>query len=416
LVIRRAGTATSLALVVAAAAGACADLVGIPERFYTADGAALDGQGGTADGAPGGGESGGDDGTMLPDQVAGSDQHAPGEGGPSGSDAPSPGDAGGPTFPGDGACPACNDAGLCLLACDQDNPTSIALDTTGVYWTNTGRFADGYAGSAVFQLAKSGANLGRLGADPMSRPAGVTVSGGCVFWSESVKGKIVEQCGPTVSAPVTNLGGGVSFTVSGSTLVWASNSGSNDLILECTLPSCSNPKTLAVNRTSPFALGVDTSSGDLFWLESSGGSGGVYACSLTGCAPGSQAATAGPALSLALVSGGSFVYTSGTASANDGTVEFYFLPVGSVYLQASGRSSPTGVATDGTSICWAEPGTGSDGQVLCCDLQYGNACTPHTLATGLAFPSAVAIDATRAYWVNSGAPDAATGSLMSAPR
>ena len=26
------------------------------------------------------------------------------------------------------------------------------------------------------------------------------------------------------------------------------------------------------------------------------------------------------------------------------------------------------------------------------------------------------IDATKAYWVNSGAPDAATGSLMSAPR
>jgi hypothetical protein len=418
LVIHRAAGAACLALVVAAAAGACADLVGIPERFYAPDSGALDGtSGGTTDGASEGGVSGGDDRSVLPDQVTGSDQHAPGDGGPSGGDAPSSGDGRVPGFPfGDGGCPACTDSGLCLLACNQDNPSSLALDTTGVYWSNAGHFADGYAGSAVQQMAKSGSNLSRLAADPMSRPGGVAVSGGCVVWNESLKGKIVEQCGPTVSTPVSNLGGGVSLTLSGSTLVWATNAGGNDLILDCTVPSCTTRKTLAVNRTSPFALGVDTSSGDLFWLESSGGSGGVYACSLTGCTASSQAATAGPALSLALVSGGSFVYTSGTAGATDGTIDFYFFPVGYTYLQASGRSSPTGIATDGTSICWAEPGSGSDGQVLCCDLAYGNPCTPHTLATGLPFPSAVAIDATRAYWVNGGAPDAATGSVMSSPR
>jgi hypothetical protein len=110
------------------------------------------------------------------------------------------------------------------------------------------------------------------------------------------------------------------------------------------------------------------------------------------------------------------VYTAGTVSQTDGVIDFYSYVVGQVYLQASGRSSPTGIASDGTSICWAEPGSGTDGKVLCCDLSYGPTCTPKVLAMGLPFPTAVALDATSAYWVNRGAANAATGSVMSSPR
>jgi hypothetical protein len=314
---------------------------------------------------------------------------------------------------GDGSCPFCTDAGLCVLACDQDNPTSIALDSTHIYWTDTGQFANGYAGEAVMQIDKTGANKTTVAGPMMARPLGVVASGGCLFWDEAAKGQIVQWCAGTTTPLVTNLGGGVSFTVSGTTLVWATNGGQSDEIVKCTLPGCSGQKLLAVNRFSPFALGIDDSNPpNLVWLESSS----VLTCSLGACSPTSSTSTPGPALSLVLVPAASYVFTSGTPGQTDGTIYFYFLPTGLTELQVSGRSSPTGIASDGTSICWAEPGSGNDGKVFCCDLNYTGTCTPKTLATGLAFPSAVAIDATKAYWVNRGAPDAATGSVMSSPR
>jgi hypothetical protein len=413
-VIRRIALASSLGLLVAAAAASCAEIVGIPERFYAPDGAALD------DALGGGDRSAGDDQSGLAD---GQQPARDGGGGSSGGDAPLNGDGRAvsdgpsPSYPiGDAACPFCTDAGLCMLACNQDTPTSLALDTTSIYWANTGNFGNGYAGGAVMQASLTGANQKAIAGPAMSRPVGVVVAGGCIYWNESMNHDIVASCNGSMSTPVTNLGGGVSFTVSGSTLVWASNGGGSDFISKCTLPGCATTtKQVTNNRTSPFALGVD-GAGKLYWLESVGGSGGVYSCLLNSCTPSLTDPTPGPALSLAVVSDGDYVYTAGTSGATDGTIDFYSYVVGVLYLQTSGRSSPTGIATDGQSICWAEPGSGNDGKVACCDLSYGPVCTPRVLATGLPFPTAVAMDATKAYWVNQGAPNTATGSIMSSPR
>jgi hypothetical protein len=411
-VIRRTATPVWPVLVVAAAAGACADLVGIPERYYRAADASSDGAAVGGDGAAGGDVFVGDDQTGAPDRTTTADQHAPEDTGPSGADAPPNGDGGIPSIP-DASCPFCTDAGLCVLACDQDNPTSIAIDSTRIYWTDTGHAANGYAGEGVMQIDKTGANPTAVSGPAMARPTGVVASGGCVFWDEALKGRIIEWCNGTSTALATNMDAGASFTVSGTTLVWATNSAKSDEIAKCVLPGCSGQTTLAGNRTSPFAPGVDDSTPpQIYWLEGSS----VLTCSSTACSPTTATPTPAPALSLVMVPAGSYVYTSGTVGQTDGTISFYFLPVGTTTLQVSGRSLPSGIASDGTSICWAEPGSGNNGEVFCCDLNYSGTCTPKTLATGLALPRTVAIDATKAYWVNQGAPDAATGSVMSSPR
>jgi hypothetical protein len=393
----------------AVAGGACADLVGIPERYYAAN----DASSGGGDAAAGGGDVLAEgDATGAADRTTAADQHVPGDGGSPGSDAPATGDGSVVPLP-DGSCPSCTDAGLCVLACDQDNPTSLALDSTHIYWTDTGRAANGYAGEGVMQIDKTGANEVTVAGPAMARPTGVVASGGCVFWDEVLAGRIVESCAGGVTAIVTHLDAGASLTVSGTTLVWATSSGQSDAIVECALPGCTGQKTLSSGRVSPFAPGIDDSTPpNVYWLEASA----VLTCALNACTPTTAMATPAPALSLVMVPAGSYVVSSGTAGQNDGAIDFYFLPIGATETQASGRSLPSGIASDGTSLCWAEPGSGNDGKVFCCDINYNGACTPRTLATGLALPRAVAMDATNAYWVNQGAPDAATGSVMSSPR
>src|SRR5262249_36563893 len=134
LVMRWHRAAALLAWMVCTAA-ACADLVGIPDRFYQASGTLPDG---APIGDGGVGVHLGRDGEVLL------------------------GDGDVPYFPFDGSCPACLDNGLCMLACNQNHPSSIGVDSTHVYWSNEGDPTAPFAGGAIMQMDKSGSNVSAL--------------------------------------------------------------------------------------------------------------------------------------------------------------------------------------------------------------------------------------------------------------
>jgi hypothetical protein len=405
------------------AAVACANIVGIPDRFYQADDAATDG---TTDGSSGGDDQSQGDhgqGDELGADRAAIDQTAPGDDGTVGSDGPSgtdvtgPGD--GPTvFPICDAAPACTDGGLCLLACNQNHPTSIAVDPSHVFWTNEGDPLGAFSGGAVMQADLSGANLQSLVLGLTTRPSGITTAGGCVYWIEYQSSSTIRgYCNGTSTAVLPNSPA-VYFAIAGTTMVWATSSGGSDEVVSCTLPGCTNSKTLAVNRYSPRALAINTQYGQVYWLEPTPGSGGqAITCSLASCTPSSLAALAGDPQSLAVDAMGDVIFTSGTAGRSDGIVYLYFYVAGTLSQMAFNRPFPVGVVTDGQSAYWAEPGTGAaDGQIVGCPLSFGGACTVQVVADHLTNPSSVAIDSTSVYWVNRGADDASTGSVMSARR
>jgi hypothetical protein len=413
----RGGRGVGLALFVAAYAVACGNLVGIPDRYYepgddaSSDGTTVPEGAGDDRGGTGDGPSAGDQ--AAADHVAG-DVHSSSSSSSSGGDG-SIGDA--PVLQTDGACPFCNDSGLCVLACKQSHPGSLAIDSTHVFWANQGDPAAGFDGGSIMQVDKTGTNPTTLVGSLTMRPAGITAANGCVYWIEYGGGNVIRgYCSGNVTSFLSNSGA-VSFAIAGTTMVWATGGGTSDSISRCTLPGCTASATLVTNRSGPFALDLDGTTNTLFWLENGGGNGAVLTCSLPSCTPSSVAATPAPALSLAIATSNVVVYTSGTVGQSDGEVGVWYLPIGLAQVEARNRPTPTGVATDGTSIYWVEQGSGNDGQVLGCDADFTAQCDPtlRSYASALEYPYAVAIDATRIYWVNGGA-GASTGTVMSALR
>src|SRR5262249_28535572 len=127
------------------------------------------------------------------------------------------GDGDVPYFPFDGACPACLDNGLCLLACNQNHPNSIGVDSTHVYWANEGDPPSPFAGGAIMQMDKSGSNVSALVPSLTTGPRDVAVRSACVYWSERY-GNIRGSCGGVIKNFHAGSSGGVSFTVNDTTL------------------------------------------------------------------------------------------------------------------------------------------------------------------------------------------------------
>jgi hypothetical protein len=378
----------------AVAAGACADLAGIPDRFYGPD-------------DDGGGSEGGLDG-------AGGADGAHGDAGA--------GDA--PFFPPDAPCPSCLDSGLCLLACKQDHPSSIAIDQSAVYWTNAGDSAASLAGGGVMRVDKSGANLATIVGPIATFPRSVIASDGCIYWLEqSNSGSVRKSCGGAVTDVKTNLGLAIpSVSVAKSRLVWSTASGSSDMIDICTLPACAGSSFVANNRSFPTSVTLDPAATSVTWMESQSGNGAVLQCPVSGCATNPFVIGLMPstATGVAVDSAGDVFYTSGTSGQSDGQVGMYFAVGGTSSVEARGRPSPRGIAAanDTMDIYWAEVGSGADGQVVGCAVSVPGPCdTIKAYAGNLSYPVAVAVDTTRIYWVNAGPPDTPNaGSVMSAPR
>jgi hypothetical protein len=394
-------------------AGACADLVGIPDRYYNAEGG---GVGGADGGAPDGASDG----------FGGGDDRPPGDDGTGPSDGArdaAGGDGSGPYFPPDAGCPACIDSGLCQIACNQNHPTSIAVDSAHVYWTNIDDAPATFTGGSVMQVDKSGANLTTISGPLSTRPITIVASGGCVYWYEIQPGAVNKWCG-SLSNVISNLGQGVpSIAVAGNTLVWSSG-GTSGSVARCTLPACSSTSTIAGNRqVSAFGLTLDSAATTVYWLEGTNTAGSVLSCPVSGCGASAPTTVSGVPLmpaGMSIDSSGDIAYTARTAGQSDGEIAYYFPPVGDTSIEARNRPTPTSIVTDKGDIYWIEWGSGSgeDSQIVGCSFNYQALCDPiRILAQHLPYAAKLAVDATRVYWVNSGPPNTPNaGSVMSAPR
>ncbi len=110
-----------------------------------------------------------------------------GDGPLSQGDSPSTGDENGDTYLG---------GEIVELAVAEDNPTSIALDDTHVFWTNE------VGAGAVKKVAKTGGTSTTLSAG--NRPDRITTDGTKVYWAQDGTVKAVSVDGGTVSTLATS--------------------------------------------------------------------------------------------------------------------------------------------------------------------------------------------------------------------
>jgi sugar lactone lactonase YvrE len=282
----------------------------------------------------------------------------------------------------------CN-AGECLvtLASGRTTPSSLATDSTNVYFTDVnGVESVSVAGGSVTTIAPIAANGLAQG------PDGVVQAGSYVYiiTPSYVYRQAKTGIGnPTQLATLANGSGGITTDANnvywsdfrGGTIYSMPLSGGPSMLVSSVVPS---PLLLAVYGSNAY-----TSPG-----------GGVYSVPISGGSPVTTISASTDANELA--TGASGVYWTGGATSD----AIVHAPLGSTTATTllSGQSTPWGIAVDTTTIYWSNQGTSAnnytDGSVV--SMPIGGS-TPTTLAGMQGQPEGIVVDATSVYWVNYGA-------------
>jgi hypothetical protein len=276
------------------------------------------------------------------------------------------------------------DGGPIALAINQ-GPYAIAIDANNVYWTNNN------GANAVMKCAISGCTTPTPLRNNTTGLGALATDGVNVYFQEqfSLEKCAVGGCGnsPTTLASIGNFTGSI---VSDGTTVYFTDG--TPAIQSCAVGGCNQTPTPVVSAQG-YAGGIALNSGVLYWHVPI--TQRFYSCPTTGC-------SGSPTQLL------SSVYDQGPDGIVTDGVNVYFTEssAGSVAKCAVGgcNNTPTtlattsninGVATDGVNVYWSDSPAGT---VNRCTISGTN---PTTIATGQTSPTQLAVDGTWVYWVTS---------------
>lgn len=235
---------------------------------------------------------------------------------------------------------------------DIQQPSGLAVDSTGVYWTNiAGPMTNGSVkkvglnGGAVSTLVSGLGGIGRLVVDSQN-----------AYWSDlggGSLGSVALKGGPIVSIAVGQKEP-IGIALDPTSVYWVNaaniGGGLNGSVMKAPLggvPDGGSPIVLASGQNVPTSVAVDATT--IVWANGSrGGKGGSVMSAPLGGGPPAILATGGQPSFIALDCAS--VYWT---DSSNGTVMKVPRGGGAVTLLATGVS-PTGIGVDQTSIYWAD--------------------------------------------------------------
>jgi hypothetical protein len=260
------------------------------------------------------------------------------------------------------------------LASGQDDPTSLAVDSTHVYWTNP---FDG----TVNEVPVGGGPVTAL-ASGQAWPNSVAVDGTNVYWVNS--GTYSESSGTVNEVPVgggsvTTLATGqdypTSVAVDGTHVCWLNYENGYDGTVNEVPVGGGTVTTLATGQPYPASVAVDGT--NVYWANAYYLNGGVNEVPVGGGVVTTLASGYNP---YAVAVDGAYVYFA----RDDGTVNEVPVGGGSVTTLAGGQT-PLSLAVNGTHVYW---GDYNDGMVKEVPLGGGSV---HVVARNQGYPQAVAV-------------------------
>jgi hypothetical protein len=305
----------------------------------------------------------------------------------------------------------------CTVIASAENPQSLALDSSNVYWTDEGPTTNGEAGQGAGSIMSTPRTsmmaMGTTIASPYTGPLIIACANDWLVWSAVGSGanqgsvSVMGTASTGVVMPATTLTAPWGVALDQANAYWvAGNGGGTGMVLQAApLQTGTAPIFAAVSGDyTPGGLAVNGS--NLFFAAwGSNGGGAVFQAAVTGGTPAPIWTTpSGHPQDVAVDANNIYWLDEGA-----GILYSEALTGGTVYTLASGLLSPFHIAVDSKNVYVADKGAGTILEIpIGIAIDGGNVLV---LASGLDSPLAVAVDDTQAV-VYFTTPSA----IMSAPK
>jgi sugar lactone lactonase YvrE len=294
-----------------------------------------------------------------------------------------------------------------VLASQQVNPVSVAVEGASVYWTD---YANG-AGDAgtVMKVSANGGTPTVLAAGQYA-PKGIAVDETSVYWTNELGGTVmkVSMAGGTAITLAPGQQSPQGIAVDKTRVFWADSA--PNTVMDVPVDGGSDASQFAYNQSHVLSITSDPGKTHVYWMcqgDSTRAGAIVGALGADSASTSQLVPDAGYLLSDGITADATNVYwMSGgmimSLSINGGTPT-PLTPAPSAY--PTGTVVLSGIVSDGSNVYWTNQ---AEGTVMKVSVNGG---TPTPIACMQAAPNGIAVDGTSVYWANSG-----DGTIMKAAK
>jgi hypothetical protein len=293
------------------------------------------------------------------------------------------------TCPSGSGGPPCTQTQVTAIATGEGAPLAITVDDANVYWTNGGgTLRKCGVGQCQPQTLATG-NAGGRGSNM------ITVDGTYAYWADYNAGQIkqVPLAGGTVQVIDSNASQPVAVGLYQNTLFYTVE-GANQVRIAA-VPLCDgcteSPGPIALNESG--AMGLAVAGTLLYWTDAV--SGAIGELDLTGGSPFDVIAS-GQSTPSSIASDGTYIYWTNNG---DGTVMRAATDGSGITQLASGQGGPMNIAVDSAGGNYVYYTNFFGGQVMKVSKNGG---TPVLVANGMNTPDGIAARNGCVYWTSQG--------------